>query len=287
MIPILGGLGAALAFTVSILASARASRLVGGPSTLAGAMAIGLAAALPVALFASPAPDLGGDALPWAALSGTGNVIGLLLTYSAYRIGAVGIIATIVSTEGALAALISVLAGEALIPGSGPALALVALGVALAAAGGGQEVEEGVHIPRERSLRAAGLALAAALSFGIGLYATGRVSGLLPAAWAILPARVVGVLVVAIPLGLAGRIRISRAALPFVAATGLAEIVGYASYVTGARDGIAVASVLTSMFAPLATLAAFVFFRERLGPRQLAGIVLVVAGITVLGALQG
>ncbi len=287
MIPILGGLGAALAFTVSILASARASRLVGGPSTLAGVMAIGLAVALPFALFASPAPDLGGDALPWAALSGTGNVIGLFLTYSAYRIGAVGIIATIVSTEGALAALISVLAGEALVPGSGPALALVALGVTLAAVGGGQEVEEGVRIPRERSLRAAGLALAAALSFGIGLYATGRVGGLLPAAWAILPPRVVGVLVVAIPLGLAGRVRITRAALPLVAATGLAEIVAYLSYVTGAREGIAVASVLASMFAPMATLAAFVFFRERLGPRQLAGIVLVVAGIALLGALQG
>jgi len=286
VIPILGGLGAAFAFTVGTLASARASRLVGAPSTLAGMMAIGLVVTLPVALFASPPPDLGGNTLPWAVLAGIANVVGLLLIFSAYRIGAVGIIVTVVSTEGSIAALLAVLAGEALAPGSGPAMALVAVGVLLAASGGGQEEEEGVRISRERSLRAAGLALAAAVCFGIGLYSTGHVSGLLPVAWAILPARVVGVLAVAIPLVLARRVRIIRAALPYVAISGLAEIVGYTSFVTGAREGIAIASVLSTMFAPMATVAAFVLFRERLGRREIAGIALVVAGIAVLGVLQ-
>lgn len=286
MIPILGGLGAAFAFTVGTLTSARASRLVGAPSTLAGMMAIGLVVTLPIALFASPPPDLGGGTLPWAALAGIANVTGLLLIFSAYRIGAVGIIATVVSTEGSIAAVIAVLAGEALAPGSGLAMALVGVGVLLAASGGGQEEEEGVRISRERSLRAAGLALAAAACFGIGLYTTGRVSGLLPVAWAILPARVVGVLVVAIPMVLTRRVRITRAALPYVAVAGLAEIVGYTSFVTGAREGIAIASVLSTMFAPMATVAAFVLFRERLGRREIAGIALVVAGIAVLGVLQ-
>jgi drug/metabolite transporter (DMT)-like permease len=286
VIPILGGLGAALAFTVGTLASARASRLVGALSTLAGMMAIGLVVALPIALFASPPPDLGGGTLPWAALAGIANVTGLLLIFSAYRIGAVGIIATVVSTEGSIAAVLAVLAGEALAPGSGLAMALVAVGVLLAASGGGQEEEEGVRISRERSLRAAGLAITAAVCFGTGLYSTGHVSGLLPVAWAILPARVVGVVVVAIPLALARRVRISRAALPYVAVAGLAEIGGYASFVTGAREGIAIASVLSTMFAPMATVAAFVLFRERLGRREIAGIALVVAGIAVLGALQ-
>ena len=40
------------------------------------------------------------------------------------------------------------------------------------------------------------------------------------------------------------------------------------------------------MFAPLAAVAAFVVFRERLGRRQVAGIVLVVVGVTALGLLQ-
>jgi drug/metabolite transporter (DMT)-like permease len=285
MIPILGGLGAALAFTVSILVSARASRLTGATSTLAGAMAIGLAITLPVAIVIEPSATLTPEAIGWSAVSGFGNVIGLLLVYTAYRIGTVGIISTIASTEGAIAAVVSVLGGEILRPGSGPVLGAVALGVALAAAGGHEE-EEGVAIPRARSIRAAALSIGAALSFGLGLYASGRVSELLPVAWAILPARVVGVLVVTVPLAVAGRVRISRAAAPYVAATGLAEIAGYIAYVIGAREGIAVTSVLTSMFAPFATIAAFVLFRERLGRRQVVGIGLVASGVIALGVLQ-
>ncbi len=286
MIPILGGLCAALAFTVSVLVSARASRLTG--------------ARVDPGRGDGPRPGdhpAGGDRhraragarrsrhSPGRRVSGVGNVVGLLLIYTAYRIGAVGIISTIASTEGAISAVLSVLAGEVLQPGSGPVLGVVALGVALAAAGGREE-EEGVEIPRARSIRAAALSIAAALSFGLGLYASGRISGLLPVAWAILPARVAGVLIVAIPLAVTGRVRISRAAAPYVAATGLAEIVGYVAYVVGARDGIAVASVLTSMFAPFATLAAFVLFRERLGRREVVGIGLVASGVIVLGVLQ-
>ena len=39
------------------------SRLTGAASTVAGAMAIGLVIALPVALVVAPTPDFGGDAL--------------------------------------------------------------------------------------------------------------------------------------------------------------------------------------------------------------------------------
>jgi len=286
VLPILGGLGAALSFTFSILFAARSSRLIGAPSTLAGAMSIGLAIALPIALVTSPAPDLTPATLGWAGLSGLGNVTGLFLIYTAYRLGTVGVISTIASTEGAIAAVIAVLAGEILAPGSGPVLGLIAVGVVLAASGGGDEEEEGVVIPRDRSIRAAVLAAGAALSFGVGLYAAGRVSELVPAAWAILPARVVGVAVVAIPLASFGRIRITRRAWPYVIGVALAELVGYVAFVIGARESIAVTAVLASMFAPLATVAAFVLFRERLGRRQVAGIVLVVVGVTALGLLQ-
>ena len=131
MIPVLGGLGAALFFAVSVLVSARASRLIGSPSTVAGAMTVGLLLGLPVALLVAPPPDLGGTTLLWLGLAGFGNIVGLLLIYAAYRIGAVGIISTIASTEGAIAAVLSVAAGEVLAPGAGIILALVAAGVAL------------------------------------------------------------------------------------------------------------------------------------------------------------
>ena len=284
MIPILGGLGAALLFSVSVLASARASRLIGSPSTVAGAMTIGLVLTLPVALFVSPPPDLGQGNLGWAFLAGAGNVMGLLLIYGAYRLGAVGVSSAIASTEGAIAAVIAVILGEALAPGSGVLLAVVAIGVVLAASAGGEE--EGVPIPRDRAVRAAGISVLAAVSFGVSLYASGRVAEALPLAWAILPPRVVGVIAVALPLAILGRVRITRAALPYVAAVGLAEVLGYISFTIGAREGIAIAAVLSSMFAPIAAVAAFVVFRERLIRRQIVGIATIVVGVAGLGLLQ-
>ena len=194
-------------------------------------------------------------------------------------------VSTIASTEGAIAAVISVLAGQQLAPGSGPILAIVAVGVVLAAAGGGQELEEGVRIGRARSLRAAGLAALAATMFGTGLFLTGRTSEALPIAWVLLPGRVLGLLIVGIPLVLTRRTAIPRSALPLLVTCGTVEIVGLTAFAIGARVDIAVTSVLASMFAPIAAVAAYVLFRERLVRRQVAGIVLVVAGIGLLGAL--
>ena len=284
MIPVLGGLGAALMFAVSVLVSARASRLIGSPSTVAGAMSVGLLIGLPIALLTAPPPDLGGPTLLWVGLSGFGNIVGLLLIYAAYRIGAVGIVSTIASTEGAIAAVLSVAAGEVLARGAGIILAVVAAGVVLAASAGGEE--EGVAISRDRALRAAALSVVAAACFGVSLFGGGQAAGVLPVAWAVLPARVVGTAVVAVPLVALGRLRMTRAALPFVVATGIAEVVGFSLFTLGAREGIAVASVLSSMFAPVAAIAAFVVFRERLGRRQIAGIALIALGVAALGIVQ-
>ena len=127
---------------------------------------------LPVAA-ATPLPAAAPGALFVPALAGAATIVGLLLAYTGYTIGAVGVVSTIASTEGAIAAVISVVAGQQLAPGSGPLLGLVAIGVVLAASGGGREIEEGVRIGRERSLRAAGLAARAALMFGTSLYLIG------------------------------------------------------------------------------------------------------------------
>jgi len=287
MLPIVAGILTALAFTISTLASARASRIAGAAPTVAGVMLVGAALVLPFALTVSPLPSGPGvtESVILAALAGAANVGGLLFAYSALRIGAVGIISTIDSTEGAIAAVLSVLAGQTLAPGSGPALAVIALGVVLAATGGGHELEEGIAISRAQSLRAAGLAACAASLFGLGLFVTGHVSSTLPALWIILPGRIVGIAIVALPLFLTGRLRIPRAALPFIVLIGLVEVLGFVAFAAGAREDIAITSVLASMFAPLAAVAAFVLFKERLAPRQIAGIALVVVGIAILGVL--
>jgi drug/metabolite transporter (DMT)-like permease len=286
MIPILAGLLTAVSFAVSTLVSARASRLAGAKVTVAGAMLVGLVLVLPVALIATPLPQVPPGTILGATLAGAANVAGLLLAYTAYRVGTVGVVSTIASTEGAIAAVISVLAGEQLAPGAGPVLGLIAVGVVLAATGGGREVEEGVHISRARSLRAAGLAAGAASLFGTGLFLTGLVSGSLPTAWVLLPARAVGAIAVGIPFVLVPRASVPRRAIPFIIATGIVEVVGFTLFTIGAQIDIAVTAVLASMFAPMAAIAAFVLFDERLARRQVIGIAFVVTGIALLGAIS-
>jgi drug/metabolite transporter (DMT)-like permease len=278
---ILGGLGAAAAWAVTSLTGARASRLIGPPSALAWVMLTGLVVVGPVALAHGKPANLDGSALGWLALAGAGNVGGLLLVYTGFRLGGVGVVSPISSTEGAVAALIAVAAGEEL--GAGTALALVAIvaGVVLVASAH-------AHVPELDRVdpRAALFGLAAAGAFGASLYATGRASLDLPVAWAILPPRLLGVAFVFLPLLLARRLRLTRTAAPFVIGSGLAEVAGFTFYAFGARHGIAVAAVLASQFAALAALGAAILYGERLGRLGIAGVAVIAVGVAVVSAIQ-
>jgi drug/metabolite transporter (DMT)-like permease len=126
------------------------------------------------------------------------------------------------------------------------------------------------------------LAVAGAAS----LYATGRVGAEVGAAWAVLPARVVGVVTIAVPLAAWSRLRLTRPAVPLVVTSGICEVLGFALFTLGAAHGIAVSSVLVSEFGAIAAIAAFVLFRERLAQIQLAGVPAIVLGVGALSALQ-
>jgi drug/metabolite transporter (DMT)-like permease len=278
---ILGGLGAAAAWAVTALTAATSSRRIGSPSTLAWVMLTGLLVVGPVALAQGKPAGLDGAALGWLALAGAGNVGGLLLLYTGFRLGGVGVVAPVSSTEGAVAALIAVAAGEELGAGTALALAAIVAGVVLVASAH-------AHVPDLEHVdpRAALFGLAAAGAFGTSLYATGRASLDLPIAWAILPPRLLGVAFVFVPLLLARRLRLTRAAAPFVVGGGLAEVVGFTCYAFGARHGIAVAAVLASQFAALAAVAAAVLYGERLGRNGVVGVAVIAVGVAVVSALQ-
>lgn len=274
MIAIVGGLGAALAFAAATLLNARTSRIIGASSLLAWIMVVGLVALAP-ALLIGGAPDVDGPALRWLALAGLGNVAGLGLAYSGLRVGKVGIVAPIISTQGAIAALIAVAGGERIAAGVAVALAVIVAGVLLA----GLTFERG-------GAPGAPLALAGAGAFGASLYATGRASAELPVEWALLPARALGVAVVFVPLAVTARLRLTRPAAPLVVASGLCEVGAFGLFALGSRHGIAVTAVLAAHFGAVAALAAYVLFGERLARSQVAGVALVVAGVTALTLLQ-
>lgn len=282
MLAILGGLGAAAAWAVSVLCSSRSSRLIEPMAVVAWVMLVGLVIAAPLAAVTGVPARLGGSALVWLIVSGAGNVGGLIVNYYALRLGQVSLVAPIVSTEGAIAAVISVVAGQSLALSVAVTLLLIVAGVVLASV---PAPDLAVH-EAARHPRTVLLAMISAVAFGVSLYATGRAGALLPASWVVLSARLIGAVTLALPLLLVGRLRLTARAAPLVIASGLAEVAGFYSYTLGSRHGLAIAAVLSSQFAVLAVAASYVLFGERLSRIQLAGVSCVLVGVAALSALR-
>jgi drug/metabolite transporter (DMT)-like permease len=280
MTAILGGLGAALCWSLAALCASAASREIGAASTLAWVMGLGLVLiALPTALLA-PASQLTPGRMGLIVLAGATNVIGLRIEYVAYRRGKVGVISAIASTEGVIAAVIAVVLGAYLALWTGAVLLAVAVGVVLAAARPDAVAGHGDGV------RGAVLAIPVALLFGVSLYATGRAGSEVSLLWALLPARLLGTTFMLGPLALRGSLRLTRRALPLVAGAATGEVVGIVSYELGARHGIAIAAVLASQFAALSALGAFVVMHERLTRLQLTGLCVIAVGVALLAAGQ-
>ena len=74
--------------------------------------------------------------------------------------------------------------------------------------------------------------------------------------------------------------------MPLVIIAGVGEVLGTSVYTIGAQGGIAIAAIIASQFATLATVLAYFIFGERLGRLQMAGVGLVVVGVTALSALS-
>jgi len=287
VIAILGGLGAAVMWASANLISSRSSRLIGASSTLAWMMLVGLVMATPLALASGPLPPLTPALSVWAAGSGLGTVIGLLFFYRGLRIGKVGVVAALGSTEGAIAAVLAVIAGERPNIPVVVMLCVITAGVATVALASGDTADPAGASAGHDERRAVTFGVAAALCFGLSIYSIGQLAQSLPPFVALLPPRVLGVVGVCLPLAVTGRLRMTRRAAPMVVLIGVAEVLGNASYIVGARGSIAIAAVLASQYAAVAAVGAFFFFGERLSPPQRWGIVVIAVGIAVLTAVRG
>ena len=277
MISISCGFVAAVFFASGSLLNSRATRYVSGWSVVAWAMLVGLGLTAPAVAFSGVPEGARGFNVLWLAAAGIGNAAGLVLAAFAFRYGKVAVIAPILATEGALSAAIAARLGQSLAPSVGVLLVVIVVGVLLAAG-----APDSVPLDHERTVLSTGLAVCAAFFLGVSLYSMARLSGELPLSWILLPARLAGVLVLTIPLALSRRLQINRRAAPLVVALGFTEVIGIAVFSIGARHDIVITSVLSSQFAPIAAVAAFCLFKERLGRLQVLGVVIVVAGVTAL-----
>jgi drug/metabolite transporter (DMT)-like permease len=277
VIPILGGLGAALCWGASTVVASRSTRILGSQQALAYVMLLGFAALVLLAPVNGLPAHAGSHPWAWALLAGAGSAAGLSMMYRALRLGKVGVVAPIASTEGAIAAVISIALGEKLTAGVAVCLGVVACGVVLVTMRGRAS---DVH------LRPSLYALGASCLFGVNLVASSRAGDALGPLWTILVARIVGVTLIALPLILRGSLRPPGRAWWMVAFSAAAEVIGFTFYVVGSHHGVAIPAVLGSQFAAVATIGSFVIFGERIGPRQLAGATVIVIGVSALAALQ-
>ncbi len=277
---VLGGLGAAICWAVSALCASAASRRIGAGSTLAWVMTIGLVLVVPPVVVLADASQLTLGRIGLLAIIGVSNVAGLLIEYVAFRRGKVGVVTPIAATEGAIAALIAIIAGLHVSPRTGALLLLVTVGVVLAAA----HPDPPGPDRRANEIRSAVLAMPVAILFGISLYTTGRLGREISLWWVLLPARAIGTAFITAPLAARRRLARPGSALPLVAAAGAAEVIGILSYALGARHQLAVAAVIASQFAALAAVGAYFAFGERLTKLQLAGLVVMALGVALLAA---
>jgi drug/metabolite transporter (DMT)-like permease len=283
MVAILGGLGAALSWAIATVSSTRSSRMIGAISVIAWVMTVGFAVSVAPAFLSNPT-SIDPAQILGLLVVGVSNNVGLLLTYAALTVGRISIVAPIVATEGAAAAVISVILGEALNLATAVVLAAIAVGVVLAAIERSADLEQRTDSRYAR--RAVLLAIGAAGCFSVGLVIAGRLGSSLPIAWIVMAPRLVGVIGVAIPLALLGRLRLVRAAVPLVIVSGALEAGGAGLYIVAAQHGVAEAAVLGSQFAAIAAIAAFLFFGERLARVQVAGVAIIVVGVTALAAVR-
>jgi len=282
VIALLGGLGAAIFFATSTTSSSRSARLIGAPGVVGWMMLVGLLATLPLFPLTG-ALDVHLTSLDVLLLvvSGLTNPLGLVLEYAALRVGRVGLVVGLVSSEGAVAAVINIAGGQSVGLAVALALAVIAAGVVVIGL-----ASEDVGAPSRDPRVATLLALAAAGCFGVNLVTVGRLAADLPLPWAMTAPRVAGVLVFTIPLLALRRLPRPGRAAPLVIVSGLCEVAGLAAFAVGSRTDLTVASVLTSQFATITAIAAWVVFRERLTTWQIVGVTAVIGGVAVLALLN-
>lgn len=279
MIAVLGGLGSAVCWTVTGVFAQRASRRIGELSTFAWASMIGFGIVVIPELIAINSSTEKASTFVVLALSGVFNVVGLIAQFSALRRGQVSVVVPISSTEGAIAAMLAATTGSRLPPAGWVALAILIAGVLITVASQWSAEDSNTQ------LKPVGLAAIAAVCFGTGLFFQGLGGRHAPIALAVAPPSLMGTLLVALPMVSRRRLASPRGSSGWLVGVAVAEILGFVSYIIGARQSVPIAAVLSAQYATLSVLVGVTALRERMAPAQVIGLVLTIGGVAILSLL--
>ncbi len=279
MIAIFGGGIAACCWGVSTVLAGRSSRQNGAASTLAWVGIAGAIVITPVVIWYGVPTGITPQDIVLVLIAACGSVFGLRLTYAALAKGKVGVVVAITSTEGAIAAMVAFVLGEAFGPLTAVGVVLATAGVA--AVGFGRHVDDSHEMVRDN--RSAALtAGGAALIFGTSLYVSGDVAQRVGPPWVVFAARYLGVVTMAVPLLIRGQLQVARPALYFACIAGILESGGFIGFLWGAGHGVGIAAVIATQYATIATLISWFILHERLSRFQIGGIVTVISGVALL-----
>jgi drug/metabolite transporter (DMT)-like permease len=207
------------------------------------------------------------------------GIVGLAAFYRGLAVGTMGIVGPITATGAVVPVIYGLVRGER--PSTLQTIGIVVAVVGVAAAsleplpeGGGRKLATGI-----------GLALIAALAFGLSILGLNRVSQA-GVVWGSLSLRLTEVPIVLVAALL---IRPSaeklRPVIPLLIATGLFDSGANLLYGASARHGlISVVSVLASLYPVVLVALAYFVLGERISRPQLAGVALALTGVALLSA---
>ena len=273
---VLFGLGAALSWGGGDFGAGYASRRVAPIVTMALSQAVGLVIALVfLAIAAEPSPSPA--ALEWAVVAGTSGVVCLLALYrglAAHPMGLFSAIATIVGV--AIPVAVGAIRGDRLRPQD-----VVGIGLAIAAI---------VLVTRPAGrMRIDGPGLALAILSGLGAAGFFIAMGSATAAggttwWLVVAGRSTSLALAVVVIAWQGRVREAvRSFSPLIAFAGAADLAGNAFFLLAVAQGaLSLAVVVSSQYPAVTALLAATILAQRPGRLQTLGILVALAGITLI-----
>jgi drug/metabolite transporter (DMT)-like permease len=218
-----------------------------------------------------------GSGLLYAAGAGIAGAVGLGCLYRGMAIGAIGIVAPISATSPVVPLLVSVLQGDAPAAAQWAGIGLALVGIVLVSREPGE--------PGNRVAAGVGLALVAALGFGLFVVGLGQAAQE-SAPWAVGTARLSSVLAVILALAWTRIVpRVPRRLLPLVVAVGVFDTGANALIAVAAtRGSIGIVGVLSALYPISTILLARIVLHERLGTTRTVGGLVALGGAALIAA---
>lgn len=216
---------------------------------------------------------------PWIVAGVVAGLVGLVGLSAAYRGMAIGVV-SVVSTIAATGPVVPIVVG--LVLGERPS-ALQFLGIVMTLAGIGLLAFDRRPQSGGKLVPGVGLALLAALAFGVFLVAIRYASRPDPL-WGVLATRT-GSVAALLVLGLAfrSRIKVARTDLPSLFAVGVLDVSADVFFAFATTIGLlSIVSILSSLYPVATVILARIVLAERMAGLQQAGIALALGGVVLI-----